>query len=114
MVYKFSSRATADMIMLDPDAKMLLTVIGKDPSATGIVTVAQIPGAIATLKAAIADEDNRSKAPTTPANEKDAEDEDGDDGDDVAATVGLKQRAVPFLEMLERSAAEGADVVWGV
>ncbi len=111
MVYKFSSRATADMIMLDPDAKMLLTVIGKDPSATGIVTVAQIPGAIATLKAAIADEDNRSKAPTTPANEKDAEDEDGDD---VAATVGLKQRAVPFLEMLERSAAEGADVVWGV
>ena len=111
MVYKFSSRATADMIMLDPDAKMLLTVIGKDPSATGIVTVAQIPGAIATLKAAIAEEDNRSKAPTTPANEKDAEDEDGDD---VAATVGLKQRAVPFLEMLERSAAEGADVVWGV
>ncbi len=111
MVYKFSSRATADMIMLDPDAKMLLTVIGKDPSATGIVTVAQISGAIATLKAAIADEDNRSKAPTTPANEKDAEDEDGDD---VAATVGLKQRAVPFLEMLERSAAEGADVVWGV
>ena len=111
MVYKFSSRATADMIMLDPDAKMLLTVIGKDPSATGIVTVAQIPGAIATLKAAIADEDNRSKAPTTPANEKDAEDEDGDD---VAATVGLKQRAVPFLEMLERSAAVGADVVWGV
>ena len=111
MVYKFSSRATADMIMLDPDAKMLLTVIGKDPSATGIVTVAQIPGAIATLKAAIADEDNRSKAPTTPANDKDAEDEDGDD---VAATVGLKQRAVPFLEMLERSAAEGADVVWGV
>ena len=111
MVYKFSSRATADMIMLDNEAKMLLTVIGKDPSATGIVTVAQIPGAIATLKAAIADEDNRSKAPTTPANEKDAEDEDGDD---VAATVGLKQRAVPFLEMLERSAAEGADVVWGV
>ena len=111
MVYKFSSRATADMIMLDPDAKMLLTVIGKDPSATGIVTVAQISGAIATLKAAIADEDNRSKAPTTPANEKDAEDEDGDD---VAATVGLKQRAVPFFEMLERSAAEGADVVWGV
>ena len=111
MVYKFSSRATADMNMLDPDAKMLLTVIGKDPSATGIVTVAQIPGAIATLKAAIADEDNRSKAPTAPANEKDAEDEDGDD---VAATVGLKQRAVPFLEMLERSAAEGADVVWGV
>ena len=110
MVYKFSSRATADMIMLDPDAKMLLTVIGKDPSATGIVTVAQISGAIATLKAAIADEDNRSKAPTTPANEKDAEDEDGDD---VKATVGLKQRAVPFIVMLQRSEAEGADVVWG-
>ena len=42
--------------------------------------------------------------------DKNAEDEDGDD---VKATVGLKQRAVPFIVMLQRSEAEGADVVWG-
>ena len=107
MVFKFVSRATAEMIMLEADAKNILKLIGKDPSPTGIITVAQIPAAIQALQAAVAAEDERSKRPS---NDKDAEDEDGDE---VKATVGLKQRAVPFLEMLQRSAAEGADVVWG-
>lgn len=109
MVYKFVSRATADMIMLDADAQKILKIIGKEPSATGIITVAQIPGAIQTLQAAVAADDERSKQPPE-ALDKDAEDEDGQD---VKATVGLKQRAVPFIDMLQRSAAEGADVVWG-
>ena len=107
MVYKFVSRATAEMIMLEADAKNILKIVGKDPSAQGIITVAQIPAAIQALQAAVAAEDERSKQA---APDKDAEDEDGKD---VKATVGLKQRAVPFIDMLQRSAAEGADVVWG-
>lgn len=107
MVYKFVSRATAEMIMLEADAKNILKAIGKDPSPQGIITVAQIPAAIQALQAAVAAEDERRKQA---APDKDAEDEDGDD---VKATIGLKQRAVPFIDMLQRSAAEGADVVWG-
>lgn len=109
MVYKFVSRATAEMIMLEADAQKILKIIGKDPSAVGIITVAQIPAAIKTLQAAVAAEDERNKQAAEPV-DKDAEDEDGKD---VKATVGLKQRAVPFIDMLQRSAAEGADVVWG-
>ncbi len=108
MVYKFVSRATADMIMLEADAQKILKIIGKDASPAGIITVAQIPSAIQALQAAVAAEDERSK-PAEPV-DKNAEDEDGDD---VKATVGLKQRAVPFIVMLQRSEAEGADVVWG-
>ena len=109
MLYKFVSRATAELILLEPDGKKILQMIGKDPSPTGIITVAQIPAAIQALQAAVAAEDERSKQPAE-AIDKDAEDEDGKD---VKATVGLKQRAVPFIDMLQRSAAEGADVVWG-
>ena len=106
MLYKFKSQATADMIVLAPDAEKILKAIGKDPSATGIITVAQIPAAIAALQAAVAAEDGRAAQPI----DQDAEDEDGAD---VKGTVGFKQRAVPFIEMLQRAAAEGADVVWG-
>ena len=106
MLYKFKSQATADMIVLAPDAEKILKTIGKDPSATGIITVAQIPAAIAALQAAVAAEDGRAAQPI----DQDAEDEDGAD---VKGTVGFKQRAVPFIEMLQRAAAEGADVVWG-
>ena len=109
MVYKFVSRATADMIMLEADAQKILKIIGKDASPAGIITVAQIPAAIGALQAAVAAEDERSRQPAEPV-DKNAEDEDGDD---VKATVGLKQRAVPFIVMLQRSEAEGDDVVWG-
>ncbi len=108
MVYKFVSSATAEMIMLEADAQKILKIIGKDPSATGIITVAQIPAAIQTLQAAVAAEAGRAK----PANAQD-QDAEADDDQEVQATVGLKQRAVPFIDMLQRSAAEGADVVWG-
>ncbi|RZJ47935.1 MAG: DUF1840 family protein, partial [Acidovorax sp.] len=30
-----------------------------------------------------------------------------------AETVRLRQRVTPLIDMLKRSAAEGADVVWG-
>jgi hypothetical protein len=33
--------------------------------------------------------------------------------DDAHDRVTLRQRAAPFLDMLRRSAAEDADVVWG-
>ena len=109
MLYKFKSQEAADVIMLKLNAEEVLQIIGKPASPTGIITVAQIPAAIQALQAAVAAEDERSKQPAE-AIDKDAEDEDGKD---VKATVGLKQRAVPFIDMLQRSAAEGADVVWG-
>jgi cyclopropane-fatty-acyl-phospholipid synthase len=101
MLYKFKSQAAADVIMLQPDAETLLKIIGKSPGAQGIVTVQQIPAAVAALRQAIA---AQKQAPAAPKNEA----RDEDDG------VSLERRAVPFIALLERSAAAGKDVVWGV
>ena len=60
MLFKFKSQATADMIMLEPDARKVLQIIGKDASPRGIITTDQIPQAIAALQAAVAAEDERA------------------------------------------------------
>lgn len=108
MLYKFKSKAAADLIMLEPQGRQILEIIGKAPGSSGIVTAAQIPGAISALEAAVA-----SSEAQPPAQEgKEAEEED-DQGNRTEA-VKLRQRAAPFIEMLRKSAAEKADVVWGV
>jgi len=105
MIYKFKSQADADVIMLEPNGDQMLTIIGRQPSAQGVITVAQIPEAIAALQASIIaheaadsrEADNRAmKLPIT------------DDG------IRLRARAGPFIELLQNSGWAGKDVVWGV
>ena len=108
MLYKFKSRAAPDLIMLEPHGRQILQIVGKTPGASGIITAAQIPGAMAALEAAVAaDEALVAEAPE-PEPEPEA-----DDGAERPDTVRLRQRAAPFLEMLRRSLAEAHDVVWG-
>lgn len=107
MLYKFKSRATADVIMLESNGRQVLQIVGKTPGESGIITAQQIPAAIAALEAAVADDDARRRAL--------AEDEgqEGDRDDAAAAdSVSLRQRAAPMIDMLRRSAAEGRDVTW--
>jgi len=99
MLYKFKSKDTGDVIMLEPNGRRVLEIIGKTPGPQGIILPEQMPAAIAALHAAIALEESQ---------EKDAE---------VAASaegVGLRHRALPFIEMLERNIKDGHEVVWGV
>ncbi len=115
MLYKFKSRATADLILLDAQGRRLLTIVGKEPAVQGIITVAQIPAAIAALEAAVAHEESDAHAADQQAKAS-AEDDDQDDADTDGprgSRVTLRQRTAPFIDMLQRSAAEGADVVWG-
>ena len=104
MLYKFKSRATADVIMLEPNGRQLVQIIGKTPGQGGIVTVEQIPGAIAAIEAAIAAEERQAQEAA----------QDGEDGsgESAAEAVSLRQRAAPLLDMLRRSAAEGREVTW--
>ena len=117
MLYKFKSRSTADLILLEPHGRRLLQIVGKEPGRTGIITVAQIPAAVAALEAAVADEERRVAAAQAQAQDgqlhapiEDAQDDAAQDDND---TVSLHQRATPFIEMLRRSAEGGHDVVWG-
>lgn len=104
MLYKFKSRATPDLIMLEPHGRQVVTIIGKAPGASGIVTAAQIPAAIAALEAAVLADEAR----------RDAEDNEESTAEERHDAVRLRQRAAPFIEMLKRSAAAEVDVVWGV
>lgn len=108
MLIIFKSPASGDVIMFEKNGKEMLSVLGKDPAdAKGIVTVEQLPGAIAAVRAAI-DADKTRLAESVPATE--------DDGDAKPAGGGVSffQRAVPLLELLERSLKDKVPVTWGV
>lgn len=98
MLYKFKSKDAGDLIMLEPNGRRILEVIGKEAGPTGIILPEQMPAAIQALRDAIALEES---------------------GDEEAGAVpgdglGLRQRAMPFIDMLKRSHAAGHEVVWGV
>ncbi|OJX37240.1 MAG: hypothetical protein BGO74_14385 [Burkholderiales bacterium 68-12] len=104
MLYKFKSRATADVIMLEPNGRQLVQIMGREPGAHGIVTVEQIPAAIAAIEAAIAAEE-RALAQA-------AKEMEGDGVVERPEPVHLRQRAAPLLDMLRRSAAAEREVTW--
>ena len=97
MLYKFKSKTAGDVIMLEANGRKLLEIIGKEAGPKGIILPEQMPAAIAALEAAIALEDSGEE-------ETGAVPGDG---------LGLRQRAVPFIDMLQRNRSAGTDVVWG-
>ena len=111
MLYKFKSQAAAEVIMLQPDAETLLKIIGKSPGAQGIVTVAQVPAAVAALRKAIKEQEAAAFVRDMDAPKSDKGDKENEIDPDG---VSLRRRAVPFIDLLEKSAAAGKDVVWGV
>jgi hypothetical protein len=105
-MYRFKSKAAGDLIMMAPVGDQMLRLIGREPAAQGIIEVGQLPAAIAALERAIAEADAQAKK--TGSAQGDDDDKEG------ARGVGLQQRAWPLLEMMRRSLAQRADIVWGV
>ena len=107
MLYKFKSKAAGDLIMLEPNGRQVLKIIGKDPAAKGIIEPGQMAAAIRALDAAIASDE---------AAQKKAEEEARAKGEKALHPDGisLRQRAVPFIDMLRRAEQAGQDIVWGV
>ncbi len=95
--------------MTEAVGDMVLRAAGKTPSPKGIITVAEMPGALAQLKAAIA------QAKLHAAQDKPTENEANSDaeGEQEPPPIGLATRALPFVEMLERAHAGGKDITWG-
>jgi len=107
MLYKFKSKAAGDLIMLEPNGRRVLEIIGKDAGPKGIILPEDMPGAIAKLEAAIAQEEAEHKAAVDEAKAK------GEVPPRFDA-VSLRQRAVPFIDMLKRCSQAGKEIVWGV
>ena len=108
MLYKFKSKSTGDVIMLQPNGQRVLEIIGKDTqTGTGIILPAQMPAAIAALEAAIAQEEADRAAAVADAKTR-------NESAPHFEAVSLRQRALPFIEMLRRCQKDGHEVVWGV
>lgn len=102
MLYKFKSKNAGDVIMLEVNGQKVLEVIGKDAEPTGIILAAQMPAAMQALQDAIALEELTQQV-------LDAE------GEPIMGDVpGLRQRAMPFIDMLKRNHKAATDVTWGV
>jgi len=107
MLYKFKSKAAGDVIMLAASGDRVLRILGRDPAAKGILEVAAMPAAMQAIEAAVVqDELERQQA--------DAEAVAEGKSLPPREAVTLRQRAWPLLEMIRRSHAAGADIVWGV
>ena len=107
MLIKFKSKASGDVIMLGESGKEMLRLLGKSvEDSKGIFTAEQLPGAIAALKKAIAVDKGLFRTYQTDK----ATAANCDDGDGVR----LYQRALPVLELMERSLQEDTYVTWGV
>ena len=110
MIYEFKCRATGNLVMTEPVGRGLLETIGKQPGPQGLISVDQIPAAIARLHAAV--EHDRQRARQAAAGGA-ASAGNGDD-DEPAEQISLGQRAFPFIEMLEAALAAKRDITWGV
>lgn len=100
MLFKFKSKTAGDVIMLEANGRKVLEVIGKHAGPTGIILAAQMPAAIKALQEAIVHEESH--------------DENHDENVVHGDSLGLRQRAMPFVDMLQRNHKVGTDVVWGV
>ena len=102
MLYEFRSRATGSVTMIGKAAEQVLKIIGKSPDATGIITVAQIPAAIAALEQAA-------------EREQPQDDDDQNLREDARERfVSLRQRVYPLIELMREAKAADVDVTWGV
>ena len=103
MIYKFTSKASGDVVMMGPQGDELMRLLGREPAPKGIIETAALPAALRALEAAV-------------ATEAAAAGDDASRADDPVRdpAVALRQRLWPVMEMLRRCQAAGQPVVWGV
>ena len=94
MLYKFKSKVTGDLIMLAPDAKRLLKIMGREDQVKGIFLAEQLRAAIEALENAVVLEEV--------------------EGSQDPKQISLRNRSQPVLKMLKACQDKSVDVVWGV
>ncbi|MGE0351476.1 DUF1840 domain-containing protein [Hydrogenophaga sp.] len=106
-VYRFKSRETGDLVMLEQHGRRMLEIMGKDPSGPGVIQPDQMPAAVQAIRTAVADDEARQKR---------LKDEAQTRGEPAPHfdPVSLRMRSTPFIEMLQRCEKAGVDIVWGV
>jgi hypothetical protein len=110
MIYKFKSKVTGDLIMLEANGQAVLKIIGKadpDTLTKGILLPEDMPAAILALENAITLEESAHAEAAKKAQAT-------GHGATKPNAISLRQRCVPFIQMLQRCHKAGKEVVWGV
>jgi len=104
MLVRFLSSETGELLMFAEAARPLLQILGKETTARGTFTLAEMAPAATTLREAV----KRAEAPPPDIDEVD------EAGKKKEPVVAMSQRAWPLIDMLERTARGGpkANIVW--
>ena len=98
MLIAFKSKAGADVLMLWSHAEPVLRALGRDPALQGVFRGAQLNDALTAWQ-------THAGAAHGPTDADEA-------SDDEPQSTGLRQRAWPVLDLLEKAARLGHDVTW--
>ncbi len=107
MLYRFKSKAGADVVMLADAGDALLRLLGRQPTPQGVFERADLPALIRMLEDGVAADEAQFQRTVDEARAA---------GEPLPRRQGvtLRQRAWPLHELMQRSLKEDADVVWGV
>ncbi len=104
MLYTFKSSSAADVIMQRFSAETMLSIIGKTPGKTGVITVSEMDTLIQKIESEL-----QRQAPI--------ELDPGSSGFEISSqhdAVRFRESAARFLDLLRTSKAAGSNVVWGL
>lgn len=104
MLIRFSSKAGADVLMLESHARAVLQALGRTPASEGIFLPEQIPTALACLDRALGE---GAAAPES----RPAPEAAGDQALEEAAPQ-LRQRAWPVRALMQRAWETDRSVQW--
>jgi len=111
MLYKFKSKVTGDVIMLQANGQRLLEIIGKhsasEPSLKGILLPEQMPGALEAIKNAVLLEEAQQKEAVAQALAKNLP-------PPRFEAISLRQRTLPFIDMIVQCQKAEEAITWGV
>ncbi len=115
MLFKFKSKACADLIMLEADGRRLLKIMLGDDPVKGIVVATDLAVVLQRLEEAVARDQALRQARADKAAARAAgQAVDEAEEDEALPAISLAQRAAPMQKMLRRCLAEQADLLWGV
>lgn len=98
MLVTFHTDAYADITMFGDVGVSLLKLMGHSGTVPGAIVAADVPAALAQLRAGV--------ATTAPASDGILADEDDE------RQVSLSNRALPLIKLLEAAAAAKSNVMW--
>ncbi len=102
MLVRFESKV-GGFSMFGDIAVTLLKLMGHSGTVPGALLAADIPTALAQLRAGLHAQPEEPETEEAPADERDEKPE---------PRVSIHKRAVPLVDLLTRSAEAGSDVIW--